>query len=109
MFIKKVFSFFFNQKAIWFFRSSFSDRYKYGWRSEKYRIKIHEEFIKFIKKKGKILFYRKKLPNFYFKNNIKINENKKTFTLLGKNYKNYIYKAIYKDKIYLINDGKKNK
>lgn len=100
---------FLNKRPFGFLDHPFSNRYKYGWKSEKYRLKIHEKFLKYIQKKGRILFLSQEdfLNFLYSKSKIKINENKNSFIFHAKNYKNYNYKVIYKDNKYLINSDKK--
>ncbi len=34
----------------------FSDRYQYGWKTEKQRVEIHKQFIEYIRNQGKVIF-----------------------------------------------------
>jgi hypothetical protein len=94
-----------NQRAFGFLDHPFSKRYSYGWKNEEYRKTIHQKFIRFIKKKGKILFLSQNdfLNFLYYKSNLRIKEKKDSFSIIGKKFKNFNYSVLYKNKKFRMN------
>jgi len=94
-----------NQRAFGFLDHPFSKRYSYGWKNEEYRKTIHQKFIRFIKKKGKILFLSQNdfLNFLYYKSNLRIKEKKDSFSIIGKKFKNINYSVLYKNKKFRMN------
>ena len=74
----------------------FSDRYQYGWSSEKFRILCHSYLIDFLKKKRNLFLSEEDALNFiYNKNNISIVKTKGKFLINKNSYEPLSYKVEY--------------
>jgi len=94
-----------NKRAFGYLDHPFSERYSYGWNNEKLRLETHRKFLKFIKRKKKIIFLNQNdFMNFlYTRSQINITIDPSKFKIQKKKFKKYFFSIIYKNKKFILN------
>lgn len=94
-----------NKRAFGYLDHPFSERYSYGWKNEKLRLRTHRNFLKFMKKKSNIIFLNQNdFMNFlYTRSQINITMDNSNFKIKMKKFKKYFYSIIYKNKKFILN------